>query len=38
MFIGIFEHHVRKGFLKYMTYRKEVEEIISSDYSYAFSE
>ncbi len=38
LYIGDFDSHVRKGFLKYKTYRDEVERIIPADYSYRFSE
>ena len=38
IYIGDFEHHVRKGFLYYKEYRNEVEKIIPDDYSYTFSE
>ncbi len=38
LYISDFDHNIRKGFLKYKTYRKEIEEIIPSDYSYSFNE
>lgn len=38
LYIGDFENHVRKGFLKYRLFRDEVEQIIPADYSYSFSE
>lgn len=38
LFMGDFEHYVRKGFLKYKTYREEIEQLIPSDYDYSFSE
>ena len=38
LFISDFGNHVRKGFLKYKTYREEIEKIIPSNYSYSFSE
>lgn len=37
LFVGDFEHHVRKGFLKYQANRDEIERIIPSNYNYAFS-
>ncbi len=38
VYIGDFEHHVRKGFLHYKAFRDEIEQMIPFDYSYAFSE
>ncbi len=38
LYISDFDHNVRKGFLKYKTYREEIEKIIPSDYSYTFNE
>ncbi len=38
LFISDFDHHVRKGFLKYKAHQKEIEQIIPSDYSYSFSD
>ncbi len=38
LFVGDFGHHVRKGFLKYKAHREEIEQLISSDYDYSFSE
>jgi transcriptional regulatory protein LevR/transcriptional regulator with AAA-type ATPase domain len=38
LFVSDFEHHVRKGFLKYKMHREEIEKIIPLDYSYSFSE
>ena len=38
LFISDFEHHVRKGFLKYQNYKDEIEQIIPSNYSYIFNE
>jgi transcriptional regulatory protein LevR len=36
LYVSDFEHHVRKGFLRYRMYRKEIAELIPSDYSYSF--
>lgn len=38
LFVGDFGNHVRKGFLKYKAYRKEIKQIIPSDYNYSFNE
>lgn len=38
LFVGDFEHYVRKGFLKYRAHREEIEQLIPSDYNYSFSE
>jgi transcriptional regulatory protein LevR/transcriptional regulator with AAA-type ATPase domain len=38
IFMSDFEPYVRKGFLNYGRHRNEIERIIPSDYSYAFSE
>lgn len=38
LFMSDFEHYVRLGFLKYKTYRDEVEKIIPSNYDYTFNE
>lgn len=38
LFISDFEHHVRRGFLKYKTYREEIEQLIPYNYNYSFSE
>ncbi len=35
LYISDFDHNIRKGFLKYKTYREEIEEIIPYDYSYS---
>ncbi|MBQ8627611.1 MAG: PRD domain-containing protein [Agathobacter sp.] len=36
LYVSDFEHHVRKGFLRYRMYRKEIADLIPSDYSYSF--
>lgn len=37
LYISDFDHNIRKGFLKYKTYREKIEEIIPYDYSYSIS-
>jgi transcriptional regulatory protein LevR len=38
IYIGDFNHYVRKGFLFYKAHREEVERIIPENYNYSFSE
>lgn len=36
LFISDFAHYVRKGFLRYQMYRREVDELVPGNYSYSF--
>ena len=36
LYVSDFEHHVRKGLLRYRMYHKEIAELIPADYSFSF--
>ncbi|MBQ8278735.1 MAG: PRD domain-containing protein [Roseburia sp.] len=36
LYVGDFEPHVRKGFLRYRMYRKEIESLVPAENSYSF--
>lgn len=36
LFISDFEHHIRKGFLRYRLYKNEIDALVPADYTYTF--